>query len=168
MDERPVPLPPRTGSPPGWLNPKPTSAAPNPPTASRRIDLTGLHSRHSAGPGSGRACRLRPTPSPPTPPGRPRHSKPTPWSADGRPSLRRISLLVIPNPVEDKLVRTVMAGIRRVKRTTQKGKDPLSPRTAAQDVCGCSRRSPSCAGPSLAANWLRRHLTPLRAGWTAI
>jgi integrase len=32
-----------------------------------------------------------------------------------------------PNPVEDKLVRTVMAGIRRVKGTAQKGKDPLSP-----------------------------------------
>jgi integrase len=31
------------------------------------------------------------------------------------------------NPVEDKLVRTVMAGIRRVKGTTQQGKDPLSP-----------------------------------------
>ena len=32
-----------------------------------------------------------------------------------------------PNPVEDKLVRTVMAGIRRVKGTAQQGKDPLSP-----------------------------------------
>jgi integrase len=32
-----------------------------------------------------------------------------------------------PNPIEDTLVRTVMAGIRRVKGTTQKGKDPLSP-----------------------------------------
>lgn len=31
------------------------------------------------------------------------------------------------NPVEDKLVRTVMAGIRRVKGTAQTGKDPLSP-----------------------------------------
>lgn len=31
------------------------------------------------------------------------------------------------NPVEDKLVRTVMAGIRRVKGTVQKGKEPLSP-----------------------------------------
>lgn len=31
------------------------------------------------------------------------------------------------NPVEDKLVRTVMAGIRRVKGTAQKGKEPLSP-----------------------------------------
>lgn len=31
------------------------------------------------------------------------------------------------NPVEDKLVRTVMAGIRRVKGTTQQGKEPLSP-----------------------------------------
>jgi integrase len=33
----------------------------------------------------------------------------------------------IPNPVEDKLVRTVMAGIRRVKGSAQTGKDPLSP-----------------------------------------
>lgn len=32
-----------------------------------------------------------------------------------------------PNPVEDKLVRTVMAGIRRVKGTAQQGKEPLSP-----------------------------------------
>ncbi len=31
------------------------------------------------------------------------------------------------NPVEDKLVRTVMAGIRRAKGTAQQGKDPLSP-----------------------------------------
>jgi site-specific recombinase XerD len=33
----------------------------------------------------------------------------------------------LPSPAEDKLVRTVMAGIRRVKGTTQTGKDPLSP-----------------------------------------
>ena len=32
-----------------------------------------------------------------------------------------------PNPAEDKLVRTVMAGIRRVKGTGQSGKEPLSP-----------------------------------------
>lgn len=32
-----------------------------------------------------------------------------------------------PNPVEDKLVRMVMAGIRRTKGIAQKGKDPLSP-----------------------------------------
>jgi site-specific recombinase XerD len=32
-----------------------------------------------------------------------------------------------PNPGEDKLVRTVMVGIRRVKGTAQTGKDPLSP-----------------------------------------
>jgi integrase len=32
----------------------------------------------------------------------------------------------VPNPVEDKLVRTVMAGIRRAKGTAQKGKEPLS------------------------------------------
>ena len=31
------------------------------------------------------------------------------------------------NPAEDKLVRTTMAGIRRVKGTRQQGKDPLSP-----------------------------------------
>ena len=31
------------------------------------------------------------------------------------------------NPAEDKLVRTVMAGIRRVKGITQTGKEPLSP-----------------------------------------
>jgi site-specific recombinase XerD len=31
------------------------------------------------------------------------------------------------NPTEDKLVRTVLAGIRRVKGTVQVGKDPLSP-----------------------------------------
>jgi integrase len=31
-----------------------------------------------------------------------------------------------PNPVEDKLVRTVLSGIRRVKGTAQKGKQPLS------------------------------------------
>jgi site-specific recombinase XerD len=31
------------------------------------------------------------------------------------------------NPAEDKLVRTVMAGIRRVKGTAQQGKEPLSP-----------------------------------------
>ena len=33
----------------------------------------------------------------------------------------------VPNPIEDKLVRTVMAGIRRVKGTAQHGKEPLSP-----------------------------------------
>lgn len=32
-----------------------------------------------------------------------------------------------PNPAEDKLVRTVMAGIRRVKGTGQREKEPLSP-----------------------------------------
>jgi integrase len=32
----------------------------------------------------------------------------------------------VPNPVEDKLVRTVMAGIRRARGTAQKGKEPLS------------------------------------------
>jgi integrase len=32
----------------------------------------------------------------------------------------------VPNPVGDKLVRTVMAGIRRAKGTAQKGKEPLS------------------------------------------
>lgn len=31
------------------------------------------------------------------------------------------------NPTEDKLVRTVLAGIRRVKGTAQQGKEPLSP-----------------------------------------
>jgi hypothetical protein len=31
------------------------------------------------------------------------------------------------NPTEDKLVRTVLTGIRRVKGTAQAGKDPLSP-----------------------------------------
>jgi integrase len=31
------------------------------------------------------------------------------------------------NPTEDKLVRTVLAGIRRVKGTAQVDKDPLSP-----------------------------------------
>ena len=31
-----------------------------------------------------------------------------------------------PNPAEDKLVRTVMAGVRRVKGTLQAGKEPLS------------------------------------------
>ena len=35
-------------------------------------------------------------------------------------------LASVPNPVEDKLVRTVMAGIRRAKGTAQKGKEPLS------------------------------------------
>lgn len=33
----------------------------------------------------------------------------------------------VPNPIDDKFVRTVMAGIRRVKGTAQKAKDPLSP-----------------------------------------
>jgi site-specific recombinase XerD len=33
----------------------------------------------------------------------------------------------VTNPVEDKLVRTVMAGIRRVKGTAQTGKEPLTP-----------------------------------------
>jgi site-specific recombinase XerD len=33
----------------------------------------------------------------------------------------------LPSPAEDKLVRTVMAGIRRVKGTAQAGKNPLSP-----------------------------------------
>jgi site-specific recombinase XerD len=36
------------------------------------------------------------------------------------------------NPVEDKLVRTVMAGIRRVKGTAQQGKEPLSPELLRQ------------------------------------
>src|SRR4051794_2154004 len=33
----------------------------------------------------------------------------------------------VPNPADDKLVRSVMAGVRRAKGTNQKGKDPLSP-----------------------------------------
>jgi integrase len=32
----------------------------------------------------------------------------------------------VPNPIEDKLVRTVMGGIRRAKGTAQEGKEPLS------------------------------------------
>lgn len=35
-------------------------------------------------------------------------------------------LAAVPNPVDDKLVRTVMGGIRRAKGTAQKGKEPLS------------------------------------------
>jgi site-specific recombinase XerD len=41
-----------------------------------------------------------------------------------------------PNPVEDKLVRTVMAGIRRIKGTAQQGKDPLSPELLRQMFAG--------------------------------
>jgi hypothetical protein len=36
------------------------------------------------------------------------------------------------NPAEDKLVRTVKAGIRRVKGVAQVGKDPLSPELLRQ------------------------------------
>jgi site-specific recombinase XerD len=42
------------------------------------------------------------------------------------------------NPVEDKLVRTVMAGIRRVKGTSQAGKDPLSPELLRKMFVGAS------------------------------
>jgi len=68
-----------------------------------------------------------------------------------------------PNPTEDKLVRTVMAGIRRVKGTAQKGKDPLSPELlramfahqpadfrALRDRALCWSASPA---PSAAASW---------------
>jgi site-specific recombinase XerD len=40
------------------------------------------------------------------------------------------------NPVEEKLVRTVMAGIRRVKGTAQRGKEPLSPAILRQMFSG--------------------------------
>ena len=47
------------------------------------------------------------------------------------------------NPVEDKLVRTVMAGVRRVKGTAQQGKEPLSPELLR---CRCSpARRTKCA-----------------------
>ena len=42
----------------------------------------------------------------------------------------------VPNPAEDKLVRTVMAGIRRVKGTAQQGKEPLSPALLRQMFSG--------------------------------
>ena len=42
----------------------------------------------------------------------------------------------VANPVEDKLVRTVMSGIRRVKGTAQTGKDPLSPALLRQMFSG--------------------------------
>lgn len=52
------------------------------------------------------------------------------------------------NPVEDKLVRTVMAGIRRLKGTAQKGKEPLSPdllrhmlRATGEDLRGARDRA---------------------------
>jgi site-specific recombinase XerD len=40
------------------------------------------------------------------------------------------------NPVEEKLVRTVMAGIRRLKGAAQKGKDPLSPELLRRMLAG--------------------------------
>lgn len=42
----------------------------------------------------------------------------------------------LPNPVEAKLVRTVMAGIRRVKGTAQAGKEPLSPELLRKMLAG--------------------------------
>jgi site-specific recombinase XerD len=45
-------------------------------------------------------------------------------------------LASVANPVEDKLVRTVMAGIRRVKGTAQRGKEPLSPELLRQMFAG--------------------------------
>jgi integrase len=41
-----------------------------------------------------------------------------------------------PNPAEDKLVRIVLAGIRRVKGTSQAGKDPLSPKLLRKMFAG--------------------------------
>jgi site-specific recombinase XerD len=43
-----------------------------------------------------------------------------------------------PNPVEDKMVRTVMAGIRRVKGTAQQGKEPLSPEVLRKMFAGAA------------------------------
>ena len=43
-----------------------------------------------------------------------------------------------PSPAGDKLVRTVMAGIRRVKGTAQAGKDPLSPELLRKMFAGMS------------------------------
>ena len=42
----------------------------------------------------------------------------------------------VENPVEEKLVRTVMAGIRRVKGTAQKGKEPISPELLRRMLAG--------------------------------
>ncbi len=43
-----------------------------------------------------------------------------------------------PSPCEDKLVRTVLAGIRRVKGTAQAGKDPLSPELLRKMFAGAT------------------------------
>jgi hypothetical protein len=49
-----------------------------------------------------------------------------------------------PNPVEGKLVRTVMAGIRRDKGTAQQGKDPLAPNILRRGgrLLRCTRCTP--------------------------
>jgi hypothetical protein len=59
------------------------------------------------------------------------------------------------NPTEDKLVRTVLAGIRRVKGTAQVGKDPISP-TCSAHVGTCVGRSPCDARPGSAPCRFRR------------
>jgi site-specific recombinase XerD len=71
------------------------------------------------------------------------------------------------NPAEDKLVRTVMAGIRRVKGTAQKGKEPLTPellrhifRNAADDMYSVRDRALLLVG--FAGAFRRSELVELR------
>jgi hypothetical protein len=71
----------------------------------------------------------------------------------------------VANPVEDKLVRTAMAGVRRLKGTAQHGKEPLSPELLRQMFTGSpddlhARRDRALLlgaspAPSGAANWSR-------------
>jgi site-specific recombinase XerD len=55
-------------------------------------------------------------------------------------------LAQLPNPAEDKLVRTVLAGIRRVKGTAQLGKDPLSPTLLRQMFAGAASSGNAVSG----------------------
>ena len=71
------------------------------------------------------------------------------------------------NPAADKLVRTVMAGIRRVKGTAQRGKEPLSPEllrqmfaNAPEDLRGLRDRALLLAG--FAGAFRRSELVQLR------
>jgi hypothetical protein len=72
----------------------------------------------------------------------------------------------IPNPVEDKLVRTVMAGSRRVKGPCRRERS-FMPGTAAEDVRRCSRGSPERGDRALLLIGFAGVLAAVRAGETA-
>lgn len=73
-----------------------------------------------------------------------------------------------PNPVEDKLVRTVMAGIRRVKGTAQQGRSHSPPELLRKMFAGAPDDVPTLRDRAVILIGLRRRAATPRARAAAL